>query len=233
MNKTKVLLIQFQNEVYQSQIESIRAAIVNSLDKKDILFHNHLPDNGFRYSYPLIQYKRINKKSAILCLDQGTDAMAHLLADYNSNLTLNINGKVEQFELEDIRAYNFITQIWDSRFHYRIHKWMPLSQSNFDKYNQIESMAEKISFLERILCGNILSFAKGIGIYFDNKVECLITSIDEPTVSRYKGVNVLLFEAEFMSNVSIPDYAGLGKGVSIGYGITNRKKEKTINKINK
>jgi hypothetical protein len=39
-----------------------------------------------------------------------------------------------------------------------------------------------------------------------------------------------IFDAEFLTNVSIPDYAGLGKGVSVGYGVTVRKKEKENNK---
>jgi transketolase N-terminal domain/subunit len=35
-----------------------------------------------------------------------------------------------------------------------------------------------------------------------------------------------MFDAEFLTNVSIPDYAGLGKGVSVGYGMAVRKKDK-------
>ena len=39
-------------------------------------------------------------------------------------------------------------------------------------------------------------------------------------LTKYKNVKLMMFDAEFSSNVSIPDYTGLGKGVSIGYGTT-------------
>ncbi len=77
-------------------------------------------------------------------------------------------------------------------------------------------MVEKTQFLEQILRGNILSFAKGLGIFIDKQVECVITQLSEPTVKRYKDVKLTMFDAEFTTNVSIPDYAGLGKGVSKG-----------------
>lgn len=43
---------------------------------------------------------------------------------------------------------------------------------------------------------------------------------------QYKKLQYHVF-AEFITNVSIPDYVGLGKGASLGYGVTVRKKEKT------
>jgi len=49
-----------------------------------------------------------------------------------------------------------------------------------------------------------------------------ITQLDEPRTQYYKGVRLLSFDAEFKTNVSLPDYIGLGKGVSLGMGtITN------------
>lgn len=219
-----MLLIRFQNEIYHNQIEAMRGAVVNALKDKDVLFHNHLPDGeGYRYAYPLIQYKRINHKAAILCFGEGTEAIGKLFAD--TNFQFNLNNETHLFELDNIKAFSYLTQVWDSRFYYRIRKWMPLSQANYNKYIELEGAGERISFLEKILTGNILSFGKGLGIYFDNKVECKITWLSEPSVSNYKGVKVSLFDAEFISNVSIPDYAGLGKGVSIGYGMTVRKRE--------
>ena len=224
MEKTKLLLVRFQNTLAYHQLEAFRGAIINSLQEKDILFHNHLSDEGgLRYAYPLIQYKRINNKAAILCFGIGTESIGKLFQ--HADFDLNLNGKHEKFSIDNISANNYLIQAWDARFQYSIRKWMALNQENYEKYIRLESMVEKTQFLEHILRGNILSFAKGLGIFIDKQVECVITQLSEPTVTRYKGVKLTMFDAEFATNVSIPDYAGLGKGVSIGQGVVVRKKE--------
>lgn len=225
MKNIKLLLIRFGATISQSNISSFRGAVIHALNDKDILFHNHLPEKGgYRYAYPLIQYKRINNKAAILCFEAGTESIGKLFAE--SDLELNINGVTEKFEIESIKAYHQRVQWWDARFNYRIRKWLALNQENYDKFNKLESVAEKSLFLENILKANILSFAKGLNIFFDKQVECKITWLSEPTLTNYKNVKLSMFDAEFITNISIPDFTGLGKGVSIGYGTTVRKKER-------
>lgn len=224
MNNTRFLLIRFENTLSTSEVEPFRGAVIHALKDKDILFHNHLPNNGgFRYSYPLIQYKRINRKAVILCVGEGTESIGKFFFD--SDLELTINGKKEKLIIDNIRAHKHLIQIWESKFHYRIRKWLPLNQENYEKYNQLESLAEKSFFLENILTANILSFAKGIDIHFEKQVICKISWLSEPVLTRYKGVKLTQFDIEFHTNVSIPDYVGLGKGVSIGYGCTVKKRE--------
>ncbi len=225
MNYTKIILIRFENYLSAHEIEAFRGAVISQLKSKDLLFHNHLPDGeGFRYSYPLIQYKRINKKAAIFCLGNGTESIGKFFLD--SDLTLDLNGKPLKLEVESVKAYKHRIQIWNSSFRFTIRKWLALNQENYDLFDKLESVAEKSMFLENILKANILSFAKGLDIFFDKQVECKITWLSEPAITQYKNVKMTIFDAEFITNVSIPNYAGLGKGVSVGYGMTVRKKEK-------
>jgi len=225
MNQTKIITIRFKNSISSTDIEAFRGAVINALQDKDILFHNHnLQDKGFRYSYPLIQYKRINKKAAIFCLEDGTESIGKFFLD--SDMILNLNGEVYKFEVESVKAYNHLIQVWNSNFRYTIRKWLALNQENYELYNKLESVAEKSAFLENILKANILSLAKGLDIFFEKQVECKITLLSEPRITRYKNVKMTMFDAEFLTNVSIPDYAGLGKGVSVGYGMAVRKKDK-------
>lgn len=224
MDNTRLLLIRFENTLSKWNIEPFRGAVINELKDKDVLFHNHLPnDTGFRYSYPLIQYKRINNKAAILCVGEGTESIGKFFFD--SNLELTFNGKKEKLIIDNIKAYKHLIHIWESKFHYSIRKWLALNQENYEIYNQLESLAEKLIFLENILKANILSFAKGLNKYFDKQVTCKITWLSEPSTTLYKGVKLTQFDAVFCTNVSIPDYVGLGKGVSIGYGTTVSKRE--------
>jgi len=141
-------------------------------------------------------------------------------------MILNLNGEVYKFEVESVKAYNHLIQVWNSNFRYTIRKWLALNQENYELYNKLESVAEKSAFLENILKANILSLAKGLDIFFEKQVECKITRLSEPRITRYKNVKMTMFDAEFLTNVSIPDYAGLGKGVSVGYGMAVRKKDK-------
>ncbi|MBK7522793.1 MAG: hypothetical protein IPI53_01070 [Saprospiraceae bacterium] len=43
---------------------------------------------------------------------------------------------------------------------------------------------------------------------------------------EYKGVFHLTFSLNFTCNLSIPNYVGLGKGVSVGFGIVKQLGEK-------
>ena len=82
-----------------------------------------------------------------------------------------------------------------------------------------EAVADRIALLERILTANVLSFAKGVGVFFDKEISCRILDLEEPVVTNYKGVKMMSFDIAFKSDVTIPDFVGLGKGVSIGFGM--------------
>jgi hypothetical protein len=77
MNYTKTLIVFFKNDIKPFEIPKFRGAIINSLEENNILFHNHLENSNFRYSYPLIQYKCINKSAAIVCVGNGTEAIGN------------------------------------------------------------------------------------------------------------------------------------------------------------
>jgi hypothetical protein len=93
------------------------------------------------------------------------------------------------------------------------------------QFQQTEGVVERCAMLQRILTGNILSMAKGLGIHFDKEVKCVITNIDEQRMTNYKGTRMTSIDLVFSSNVSLPDYIGLGKGVSIGHGIVTKIKK--------
>ena len=131
---------------------------------------------------------------------------------------MRIGDRQVRLEVEKVNASQTLVQIWDTMFTYRIRKWLPFNQENYEKYMALDSVVDKYAMLERLLTGNILSFAKGLDIRFENQVECKITAVDEPRILTYKGVKMMAFDAEFKTNVSLPDFVGLGKGVSLGCG---------------
>ena len=214
--KLKSLLISFRNTISRKEIESFRGAVVNAMENANVLFHNHEADGRLRYAYPLIQYKRIHQKAAILCLGEGTEAVGEFFAACQFDVKLG--ERETTLEIESVKANQSLVQIWDSLFTYRIRRWLPLNQENYETYMNLSGLVERCSFLESMLKGNLLSFASGIGLYFEQQVECHITELSTPYAEWYKGTKLMAFDAEFRCNVSLPDFVGLGKGVSVGMG---------------
>lgn len=221
MNKQKILTIRFKNALRQEELQHFRGAINHAMEKANILFHNHTDDN-YRYSYPLIQYKRISRCATIVCINEGTGVIGEFFS--NCNFDIVLGSKNIELDVDSVKANQVIVQVWDDLFSYRINKWLPFNQTNYRQYSEQEGISEKCTMLEKILIGNILSFAKGLGLFVDKPIICKITDIDKLYVIRYKGVSMTSFDAEFKCNMSILDFVGLGKGVSLGFGTVTRKR---------
>lgn len=179
MYKLPTIVIQFDNEIESKALPYFRGAVIASLEKKDILFHNHDEDK-LRYSYPLIQYKRIHRKAAVMGIGKGIEVISQLLTANDFNYQIG-NKKVEM-QIETVNAYdNEILLTENADCHYRLHNWLPLNSSNYVQYQNSESLVERIQILERVLVGNILSFLKGIGIHLE---EQLIVNVKDITGQR-------------------------------------------------
>lgn len=221
-NTVRTLLVRFNTLIKREEVTMFRGAILRMMEQHpNTLFHNH-EEEGFRYSYPLIQYKRIQQKAAILCINDGADAVGMLLSHLNEDIQLGERNV--KLDLLSVKANQYTFQLWDYPFAYTIRKWLPLNQVNYEAFQALESLAERSLFLEKILTANILSMAKGVGVFFEDRVNCKIIDFTEPAWVNYKGVKVISLDATFKTNVSIPDYIGLGKGSSINHGTTTRVK---------
>lgn len=217
------LNLTFENELKPQEIPLFRGAIVNSLDNKQILFHNHTGD-GLRYAYPLIQYKRIHGRAAIVCIGEGVEAVGELFA--SGSLNLQIGDRHETFHVAHVNPMRYNVQLWQQAFPYRINRWLPLNADNYARFMATESIVERAQMLEHILTGNLLSFAKGIGLRLDEQLRCTLTHFDDPRLVRAKGIKMMCINAQFRSNFSLPDYIGLGKHASLGFGVVTRVRER-------
>lgn len=223
MNNTfvQIFLVKFNNEISFYEIPALRGAILAALGENvELLFHNHTGDHTFRYKYPLIQYKRIRGKAAVFCIGEGVEAIGRFLS--LQDFTVALGDRTIRLEVEAILPKRIMVQIWDSAFRYRIRKWLPLNSENYQKYLQLDEYTARIEFLERMLTGNLLSFAKGLGISLEKELVCKILSLDEPSLISVKGVKMMAFDVEFKTNLSLSDYMGVGKHVSLGFGTVVR-----------
>ena len=205
-------------EIQQKEVPLFRGAVIKSLgDKASMLFHNHTGDNTFRYSYPLIQYKRLNGRAAIVCVEEAVDLIGQFLTDTNEKLT--IGEREVEWHASKILPARLLVQTWENKFNYHISRWLPLNSANYQLYQNTEGVIEKTTILENILKGNLLSMLKGLDIHIEKEILVKITQISDSYLIYNKGIGMMAFNADFNCNLSIPNNIGIGKNASIGCGI--------------
>ena len=215
--KIRVLIIVFENRIAAYELPAFRGAISDIVGNKHILFHNH-QNNNFRYSYPLIQYKRVREKPALLCIEAGVDEVHHFFEKKHNNLLLGT--REYELRVEKINLNQFVLQTWDRTFRYHLYNWLPLNQKNYKEYKSLKNDIDKLEFLNNILFGNILSFAKGINWQLDKeKLKVRIHDIEWQNIIKVKNVPRESYTLKFSTNAFLPNYIGLGKNVSLGFGM--------------
>lgn len=219
----RTLTILFDTEISFKETTLFRGAVIKSLgEHPNLFFHNHLDDEKFRYSYPLIQYKRLGGKAAIVCVEDGVDIIGQFLTEVDGTLT--IGDRQVTCNTGRIQPARILVQTWEEMFNYHISRWLPLNSQNYQRYKDIEGVVEKVSFLENILKANLLSMLKGLNIHLEKELILKITELSDPYLLHNKGVKMMAFNADFKCNLSIPNNIGIGKNTSIGCGIIHQNK---------
>ncbi len=208
--KTGYLIIKTDKKVEETP-NKLRGYIGRTF-QDNLLLHNHNNEN-LVYSYPLVQYKIIENTIIIFALEEGLEAIKNIsgeLEEIKLQQTYQITEKVlyeKNFELEESEeehSYKIITP------------WLALNQKNYKKYKELKDQKERKIFLNKILVGNILSMCKSFGIMVNKRL--YVKSYLEIQDVEYKSVIMKGFTGEFKTNFKLPDYIGLGKGVSHGFG---------------
>ncbi len=221
MTKIRYLKIRFANRIMPRAIPYFRAAVIEATRRRSSLFHNHAGPAGFYYRYPLIQYKATDRKASIICLEDGTDDIHYLFQ--LRELDLQVGDRRERFEVEDVLLRYHQLQTWQAGFDYALKDWQALNQDNFRRYAQLTSEVERLQFLEKMLLGNLLTLNRSLcPEEGDLPIELSITRMKGQRWLPYKGQKILAFSLNFRTNLSLPDYVGLGKGVSVGFGSVKR-----------
>ncbi|MFM8659222.1 MAG: CRISPR-associated endonuclease Cas6 [Candidatus Nitrosotenuis sp.] len=177
-------------------------------------FHHHSDNN---YHYPLIQYKRVQNKIAIIGIGNYADIVSSNMADIE-----HITTETQKIPIKNIQINNSVYSIVEKLSTYGFSApWIALNEENYAKYKQA-SKSDKRKLLEKILVGNILSMFKGLGIFVPQKIEVnILRHYSKPiTVHDNKFVG---FGLDFACNVVLPEYVGLGKSVSKGFGVIKKK----------
>lgn len=227
----RTLSVSFDTDISFKEIPLFRGAILKCLGKEaSILYHNHAGENSFRYSYPLVQYKRIEGKAAVVCIEEAVDLIGQLLTETDGRL--KIGEREVEFQTRRLQPTRLLLQTWENFFDYHISYWLPLNSKNYQVYKNMDGVAERVLLLENILKGNLLSMLKGLGIHLEKELQVQITQLSDPYLLYNKGIGMTAFNADFKCNFTIPNNVGIGKNASIGFGVVHqvrKDKEETTN----
>lgn len=173
-------------------------------------FHHH---SGNSYHYPLIQYKRIDKKLVVI----GIGEFADVVFDKMSNLD-HITTQDQKIPLANIELQNTTYYPKEVINKYKFASpWIALNKENYEKYLLLTRKDQK-QFLEKILVGNILSMLKGMKIFIDQRITVKINSYKSITTTAHQNKFTGFF-CEWNSSITLPVYCGLGKSISKGFGV--------------
>ena len=90
----RTLTITYDLDIDNWEVPLFRGAVVDAIGSSaNLLFHNHTPDDGLRYSYPLIQYKRQGGKACIIAVEQGVNKFYRSHISNENNTTHKFNNK--------------------------------------------------------------------------------------------------------------------------------------------
>lgn len=225
--KTLTLTLKTDHPVKESP-EKLRGYIGNRFRDYPIL-HHHSKGNSYLYTYPNVQYKIFEGTPVIVGLEEGADVLKEISGEIDE-LVLgrskyrvverHIVEKEQEFGIntEGMSQYQFLTP------------WLALNEKNYERYGRLDGKG-KVLLLHRILAGNLLSISKGLEYVVLDKI-CVKTKLN-PTIVKSKGIPLTGFEGEFQANFLIPDYLGIGKSVSRGFGTVQRVEGRAAKKISR
>lgn len=178
------------------------------------LLHQHVDAGKLIYRYPKIQYKIIDGSPMVIGINEGAEVLKEIYDQYDQIrlgdntyeiVERGVTLRKEEFGISDkILSYRFVTP------------WLALNQKNHERYMKSDRI-ERRDLLRRTLTGNLLSMAKGLDYVVTSQIR-LDIGRTRHTSCTVKGVGMLGITGEFMANFAIPDYLGLGKSVSRGFG---------------
>jgi len=216
----RLLTVQFDAPIQAWELPAFRGAVAQKAGLEHDHFHNH--DNetgGFHYRLPLVQYKQDHGKPMLVCLNEGIEALHHFFAQ--PNWTLHLNGRELPVRVHRLDMRQFSLDIQDRSRRYHLRQWIGLRDDNYGIYTRLDGAVERLYFLQKVLHKQVLSLLEQLDSApaASDALTVKIQQVKDERWVSYKKVKMLAFSLEFTANVHLPDYVGLGKGCSEGWGV--------------
>ena len=173
---------------------------------------------SFIHRYPAVQCKVIRDFPTVIGISEGA-AFLKEFSDESREIPLgpvtyriaehDIVIRDEPFGCSDaVHSYEFATP------------WLALTQENYKKFYKLTGKPARDEFVQKIFVDTLLTLSKSLDYEVPVPISC-DTNLHFQK-DRLDGVSVMTFTGKFQVNFEIPDYLGIGKSVSQGYGAVRR-----------
>ncbi|MEO1257801.1 MAG: CRISPR-associated endonuclease Cas6 [Bacteroidota bacterium] len=170
----------------------------------------------YLYRYPLIQYRSVKGKAAIFAINDGVTAFQNVLAD--TDWEIRIDGKRRRLRMEGLEMKDHCLRVTKEMHTYRLHRWMPFNDVNYQLWINCEDLGAKVELLERILPGQLLNFCSGVGWQVPQRFDLHLIDLHKTHSERYHNIQRPAFDVTYCANLLLPDGMAVGKAVSQGFG---------------
>lgn len=170
--------------------------------------------SAFIHRYPALLCRQINNGIIVIGISQGADCLYGLTRDRKMLgsgdsicriTTCDPAIRPEPFgSTSRIRTYEFLTP------------WLALNQQYAKKFYTLNGKAERDAFMQKLLATHLQTLAKSLDCNPSEPIIC--TPCVRFKRERIDRENVIVFKGKFQTNLHIPDYLGIGRLVSQGYG---------------
>lgn len=214
MKTLSVLKISFEASIRSSEISAFRSAFFRELGT---------PKSTRNSNYPLLQFKTQysydQQQPLLVCIGEHPKLLKRMQQTARS--AAEINGRTIAFKVAHVQSTDYRLEVNGSLHRYNLFNYQALDEANYKKFGQLSKDDQKWLLGDRI-AGHINNFAEGIGWQPRGKVKVTIEQIRKVKFVPYNGIRAMCFDLDFRSNVFLPEYVGLGKGVNKGFGVLRK-----------
>jgi hypothetical protein len=177
--------------------------------------HNHTSDGKFRFVYPEMQFKYIDKIPVIIGYGRGIEILVKVFTEIGY---LELNHCRIELPEKSIEIYEAELGECDKKQSYTfLTPWMALNQKNYEIIKHL-TQSERDNKINRILWGNIRALAHGFDYWIPEPDKIHVKGNFNMNKTTFKGNTMVTFTGDFKTNFQIPKFLGLGKQVARGYG---------------
>ena len=216
MKNVKISLIQFypEKKLQINDIPLFRGYLAQLFRENDLV-HNHDPESGkYRYRYPQIQYKILDGIPTVVAINNKAIEVAKKMICQIRQLKIGRQWvKLTRITMKTKNAQ--LGSCQEPRKYQMVSPWIGLNTKNYLSYRDMNEQ-ERDDLLSRCLIGNFLSICKYLGHNITDRLQVKLDII--PQSVYLKKEHMIGFTGTFESNFYLPDYLGLGRCSSRGYG---------------
>ena len=173
-------------------------------------------DGSYRqqFLYPRVQVKILNEQIYIVGIGEGVDPIKSMVSKMDFLDFGNITFQVLDTEVdEQTDQFQPMTKLIRYRF---VTPWVALNQTTGYRYRFLNNV-DRVNFLNKLLGQNIVFMAREMGMEVEENIFTKVTLsslFPKPVDENNWGA----FNGEFRTNFLLPNYLGIGNGITRGYG---------------